>query len=357
MNNCTPSGTSFRDSLEHLIAACPSTILTLGADWFSCLSARACNRIGAALLLLVALPALAQAWPAKPVRIITSHGAGGTVDQLARTIADDFGRVFGRAFVVEARVGANGDVAAEQLVAAPADGYTLMVSPHGAYVTNMFLRKQSFDHANAFAPVTVLASVPLVLVVHPSVLARNLAELLAWLKSGDGRVNYASQGIGSSGHLAMELLMRQAGFKAAHVPYRGTGPATLDLLAGTVTMMLDTATTALVQVRSGKVRGIAVAERRRIAQAPDLPTIAEVIPGFEASPWYAMSARAGTAQEIVERLAAEWARSVARAEVQERYTRLGVELQTTTPGEFREYIRTEYEKWGSIIRASGAKNE
>ena len=357
MNNCTPSGTSFRDSLEHLIAACPSTILTLGADWFSCLSARACNRIGAALLLLVALPALAQAWPAKPVRIITSHGAGGTVDQLARTIADDFGRAFGRAFVVEARVGANGDVAAEQLVAAPADGYTLMVSPHGAYVTNMFLRKQSFDHANAFSPVTVLASVPLVLVVHPSVLARNLAELLAWLKSGDGRVNYASQGIGSSGHLAMELLMRQAGFKAAHVPYRGTGPATLDLLAGTVTMMLDTATTALVQVRSGKVRGIAVAERRRIAQAPDLPTIAEVIPGFEASPWYAMSARAGTAQEIVERLAAEWARSVARVEVQERYTRLGVELQTTTPGEFREYIRTEYEKWGSIIRASGAKNE
>lgn len=318
---------------------------------------RACKKIGAALLFLAALPALAQSWPAKPVRIITSHGAGGTVDQLARTIADDFGRVFGRAFVVDSRVGANGDVAAEHLVAAPADGYTLMVSPHGPYATNMFLRKQSFDHATAFAPITVLATVPLVLVVHPSVPARNLAELLPWLRAADGRVNYASQGIGSSGHLAMELLMRQAGFKAAHVPYKGTGPATVDLLAGSVTMMLDTATTALVHVRSGKLRGIAVAEKRRLVQAPDLPAVAEAIPGFEASPWYAMSARAGTAQEIVERLAAEWARSVARREVQERFARLGIELQTATPGEFREYIRVEYEKWGAIIRASGAKNE
>lgn len=318
---------------------------------------RACKTIGAALLFLAALPALAQSWPAKPVRIITSHGAGGTVDQLARTIADDFGRVFGRAFVVDSRVGANGDVAAEQLVAAPADGYTLIVSPHGPYATNMFLRKQSFDHATVFAPITVLATVPLVLVVHPSVPARNLAELLPWLKAADGRVNYASQGIGSSGHLGMELLMRQAGFKAAHVPYKGTGPATVDLLAGSVTMMLDTATTALVHVRSGKLRGIAVAEKRRLVQAPDLPAVAEAIPGFEASPWYAMSARAGTAQEIVDRLAAEWARTVARREVQERFAKLGVELQATTPGEFREYIRIEYEKWGTIIRASGAKNE
>ena len=318
---------------------------------------RACKKIGAALLFLAALPALAQSWPAKPVRIITSHGAGGTVDQLARTIADDFGRVFGRAFVVDSRVGANGDVAAEQLVAAPADGYTLMVSPHGPYATNMFLRKQSFDHATAFAPITVLATVPLVLVVHPSVPARNFAELLPWLKAAEGRLNYASQGIGSSGHLAMELLMRQAGFKAAHVPYKGTGPATVDLLAGSVTMMLDTATTALVHVRSGKLRGIAVAEKRRLVQAPDLPAVAEAIPGFEASPWYAMSARAGTAQELVDRLAAQWASTVARREVQERFAKLGVELQATTPGEFRDYIRTEYEKWGTIIRASGARNE
>lgn len=318
---------------------------------------RACKKIGAALLFLAALPALAQSWPAKPVRIITSHGAGGTVDQLARTIADDFGRVFGRAFVVDSRVGANGDVAAEQLVAAPADGYTLMVSPHGPYATNMFLRKQSFDHATAFAPITVLATVPLVLVVHPSVPARNFAELLPWLKAAEGRLNYASQGIGSSGHLAMELLMRQAGFKAAHVPYKGTGPATVDLLAGSVTMMLDTATTALVHVRSGKLRGIAVAEKRRLVQAPDLPAVAESIPGFEASPWYAMSARAGTAQELVDRLAAQWASTVARREVQERFAKLGVELQATTPGEFRDYIRTEYEKWGTIIRASGARNE
>lgn len=311
----------------------------------------------ALLALALSFSASAQTWPAKPVRIITSHGAGGTVDQLARTIADDFSRAFGRPFVVDARIGANGDVAAEQLIAAPADGYTVMVSPHGPYATNMFLRKQSFDHATAFAPITVLASVPLVLVVHPSVPATNLRDLVTWLKANDARANYASQGIGSSGHLAMELLIRQTGFKAAHVPYKGTGPATIDLLAGTVTMMLDTATTALVHVRSGKLKGIAVAEPRRLKQAPDLPAIAETIPGFDASPWYAMAARAGTPQEIVDRLSAEWARTVKRAEVQERFGKLGVELRTTTPAEFREYIRTEYDKWGTIIRASGAKNE
>jgi tripartite-type tricarboxylate transporter receptor subunit TctC len=310
-----------------------------------------------ASLGICAAPASAQSWPAKPVRVITSHGAGGTVDQLARTIADDFSRVFGKSFVVDARIGANGDVAAEQLIAAPADGYTLMVSPHGPFATNMFLRKQSFDHATAFAPVSVLASVPLVLVVHPSVPAGNLRDLVAWLKASDGRTNYASQGIGSSGHLAMELLMKQAGFKAAHVPYKGTGPATVDLLSGTVTMMLDTATTALVNVRGGKLKGIAVAEPRRLKQAPDLPAIAETIPGFDASPWYAMSARAGTPNEIIERLATEWARTAARPEVQERFGRLGVELRTTTPAEFRDYIRSEYDKWGTIIRASGAKNE
>jgi tripartite-type tricarboxylate transporter receptor subunit TctC len=309
------------------------------------------------VLAFVSLSASAQTWPTKPVRVITSHGAGGTVDQLARTIADDFSRVFGRPFVVDARIGANGDVAAEQLIAAPADGHTVLVSPHGPYATNMFLRKQSFDHATAFAPITVLASVPLVLVVHPSVPAGNVRDLVTWLKANDSRANYASQGIGSSGHLAMELLMRQAGFKATHVPYKGTGPATVDLLAGTVTMMLDTATTALVHVRSGKLKGIAVAEPKRLKQAPDLPAIAETIPRFDASPWYAMSARAGTPQEIIDRLAAEWARTVARPEVQERFGKLGVELRSTTPAEFRDYIRTEYDKWGTIIRASGAKNE
>jgi tripartite-type tricarboxylate transporter receptor subunit TctC len=308
------------------------------------------------LAAALALPALAQ-WPAKPVRVITSHPPGGTVDQLARILADEFGRAFGRPFVVDARAGANGDVAAEQLIAAPADGYTLMVSPHGPFVTNMFLRKQSFDHATAFAPVTALAAAPLVLVVHPSVPAHSLAELLAWLRASGGSVNYASQGIGSSGHFAMELLMRQAGFKANHVPYKGTAGATVDLLAGNVSMMFDTATTALLHVRSGKLRGIAVGQVKRLAGAPDLPAVAESIRGFEATPWYALTARAGTPEEIVERLAAEWARVVARPEVQARFSKLGVELRTMTPAGFREYIRSEYDKWGGIARAGGAKNE
>jgi tripartite-type tricarboxylate transporter receptor subunit TctC len=308
--------------------------------------------LGAAL----AFPAHAQ-WPAKPVRVITSHPPGGTVDQLARILADELARAFGRPFVVDSRAGANGDVAAEQLLAAPADGYTVMVSPHGPFVTNMFLRKQSFDHATAFAPVTPLATAPLVLVVHPSVPARNLAELLAWLRAQGGRTNYASQGIGSSGHFAMELFMKQAGFQASHVPYKGTGGATLDLLSGNVSMMFDTATTALLHVRSGKLRGIAVAEPRRLPGAPDLPTVAETLPGFDAAPWYALATRAGTPSDIVERLAGEWARVAARPEIRERFSKVGVELQAMTPSAFRGYIRSEYEKWGAISRAAGAKNE
>ncbi len=311
------------------------------------------------LLVTAALlsPAAAQTWPAKPVRIITSHPPGGTVDQLARTISEEFGRAFARPFVIDSRVGANGDVAAEQLLAAAADGYTVLVSPHGPFVTNMFLRKQPFEHATAFAPVSILASAPLVLVVHPSVPASSLKELLAWLKASNGGVNYASQGIGSSGHFAMELLMRQAGFLATHVPYKGTGNASVDLLAGNVSMMFDTATTAIPYVRSGRLRGIAVGQLQRIKAAPDLPTVAETLPGFDASPWYAMSSRAGTPTEIVERLSAEWARVVAKPDVQERFSKLGVELRATNPAATRNFIRAEFQKWGDISRASGAKNE
>ena len=247
--------------------------------------------------------------------------------------------------------------AAEQLLSAPADGYTVLVSPHGPFVTNMFLRKQPFDHATAFAPITVVGTQPLVLVVHPSVPANNFAELLAWLRASGGRVNYASSGIGSSAHFAMELLMRQAGFQATHVAYKGGAQATVDLLSGNVSTMFDTANHALLYMRSGKMRGIAVGTLQRLKQAPDLPAVAETLPGFEATPWYAMTARAGTPAEIVERLSAEWGRVVAKPEVQERFSKLGVELLTMTPGATRAYFLSEFRKWGEISRASGAKNE
>ena len=151
--------------------------------------------------------------------------------------------------------------------------------------------------------------------------------------------------------------MRQAGFQATHIPYKGTGNASMDLLSGNVSMMFDTSTTALPYIRSGKLRGIAVGELRRIKAAPDLPTVAEFIPGFDASPWYAMTARACTPAEIVERLSTEWARVVARPEVQDRFAKIGVELLTMTPAATRDYIGQEFQKWGEISRASGAKNE
>jgi tripartite-type tricarboxylate transporter receptor subunit TctC len=331
----------------------------MDAKWKERLRRIALHRIAltAAAVFVGIQPAFAQSWPSKPVRVLTSHPPGGTVDQLARIVAEDFSRTFGRPFVIEARVGANGDVAAEQLLAAPADGHTLLVSPHGPFVTNMFLRKQPFDHATAFAPVTVLAAAPLVLVAHPSVAAGNLTELLAWLRASPTPVPYASQGIGSSGHLGMELFARQAGFKAVHVPYKGTAGATVDLLGGNVQIMFDTATTGLNHVRAGKLKGIAVGEARRISAAPDLPAIAEALPGFEATPWYALTARAGTPNEIVERLAAQWARLAATPEVQARFGKVGVEVRSMAPAAFRQYIRAEFDKWRDIARASGAENQ
>ena len=314
------------------------------------------------LLALAALTihssTFAQGWPARPVRLIANALPGGTVDQLARTVSSEFSRTFGRPFVVDHKAGANGDIAAEQLIVAPADGHTFMVSSHGSFVINMHLRKQSFDPRTAFAPITPLAVTTLVLVVHPAVPARNLSELLGWLRSNSGKASYASPGIGSSGHMAMALLIRQARVSASHVPYKTSAAVTVDLLGGNVQMMFDTSITALQHVRAGKLRAIAVADLRRMSAAPDIPTIAESgFPGFETAPWYALTARAGTPRDVVELLASEWSRVIAKPDIQERFAKIGVGLRAQAPEVFRDYIQQEYEKWGAIIRASKTKND
>src|SRR5712691_6870627 len=309
------------------------------------------------LLALIALapPLLSQAqqpWPNRTVRIIATSPPGGSVDFLARALAEDFTKSFGEPFVVETRPGANGNIGVEIVVKAPADGHMLFVAPPGPFSINAHLMPfMPFDPATDVAPVAMLGVAPLLLVVHPSVPAKNLRELLAWLRGEGAEAHYASQAVASTGHLAMELLKSLAGVRATHLPYKGSAAqATTDLLAGRVAMSFVNTSTTLQYVRDGRLRAIAVAELKRIAAAPEIPTVAESgLPGFEATPWLGLGARSGTAREIIHRLNDRASRALAHSEVARRMANLGIEARPMMPDEFAAFVRAETGKWADII--------
>lgn len=310
-----------------------------------------------ACLAFWAVPAIAQPYPSKPVRIIVTNPPGGTVDILARTVGDELGKSLGAAFVVENRPGANGNLGAELLLKAPADGYVLMLTPPGPLAINAALYQSlPFDPKTAFAPVSLIAIAPLVLVVPPQSPARSLGELIALAKSKPGQLSYASQGNGSTGHLAMELLKTMVSIDVVHVPYKGSAPALADLLAANVQMMFDNTTSSLPHVKRGALRALAVAEPQRLRSVPDIPTVSESgVPGFEATPWFGMIARAGTPKDILDRLSGAIKAGLQRPEVESRFATLGVELRGSTPEEFARTIASETQKWERVIKASGAK--
>jgi tripartite-type tricarboxylate transporter receptor subunit TctC len=297
-----------------------------------------------------------EPYPVKPVRLIVTNPPGGTSDILARALGDELGRSMGQTFLVDNRPGANGNLGAEILIKSPADGYTLLLTPPGPLAINASLYKSlPFDPKTAFAPVSMVAVVPLVLVVNPSLPIKNVAELLAYARSSPGKLSGASQGNGSTGHLALELLKFMTGIDVVHVPYKGSAPALTDLLAGHVQIMFDNTTSSLPHVRRGSLRAIAVAERQRILGAPDIPTLDESgVKGFEATPWFGVVARAGTPEAIVNRLSAEIKTAFQKPTLESRFSALGVELRTLSPEEFARHIRSETEKWDRIIRVSGA---
>jgi len=299
-------------------------------------------------------------WPSHAVHIIATSPPGGSVDFLARALASDFGEAFGQAFVVENKPGANGNIGVEMVVKAPADGHAMFVSPPGPFSINSHLMPDMpFNPARDVAPIAMLAVTPLLLVVHPSVPARNLAELLAWLRAQKGAATYASQAVASTGYLAMELMKSRTGVEATHVPYKGSAAqAATDLLAGRVSMGFISTSTTLPHVASGRLRAIGVAELKRLRAAPDIPTLDESgLPGFEATPWLGLGTRAGTPREIVNRLAERSAQALARPEVEKRMASLGIEPRSMTPDAFATFLRTDSAKWADIIRRSGAKLE
>lgn len=308
-----------------------------------------------------ATPTLAQqTWPARVVHIVATSPPGGAVDFLARALASDFGRHFGQPFVVENRPGANGNIGVETVVKAPADGHMLFVSPPGPFSINQnLMASMPFDPASDIAPVAMLAVSPLLLVVHPSVPAKNLPELLAWLRGQGGKVNYASQAVASTGHLAMELFKSLTGVDATHVPYKGSAAqAAADLLAGRVAMSFVNTSTTLSHISAGRLRAIGVAELKRIRAAPDIPTLDESgLPGFEATTWLGLGTRAGTPQEIVLRLSERAAQALAQPDTAKRMANLGVEPRPMGPEPFARFLLADAAKWKDVIRRSGAKAE
>jgi tripartite-type tricarboxylate transporter receptor subunit TctC len=313
----------------------------------------------AAALLPAALPAAAQpAWaPSRPVRMIVPFPPGGVSDLMARLAAAHLERELGQPVVVEARPGAGGNLALDLVAKAAPDGHVIGVGTVSGLAINRHLyRSLPFDPDRDLAPLSLFAINPNMILVHPSVPARTTAELVAWLRANPGTA-FASGGVGTSQHLAGELLAQAAGVQLTHVPYRGTAGAIADVQAGRVKMMVDVVVTGLGFAREGTMRAIAVTTPARLPQAPELPTLAETFPGFEATSWLGFVAPARTPEPALDRLSALLAESARQPEAARRVSEGGAIPQGSTRAEFAAFIRAEADRWGPAVRASGATAE
>lgn len=313
--------------------------------------------VAAALAFALPLAAAAQdAFPSKPVRIIVPYPAGGVADLLPRTVGQKLSEKWGQPVIVENKPGASGNIGMELGARSPADGYTIVLAPTGNLTVNQFLFKLPFDVVKDFAPITVLATSPNVLVVHPSVPAKNFRELVAYAKSNPGKLNFSSPGEGSGAHLAGELFNIEADIKATHVPYKGMAPAVTDLLGGQVQMMFAGISTVLPHIKSGKLVPIAIATPQRSAQLPDVPTVAESgLPGFDVTSWYGLVVPAGTRPEIVQKLYRDTAEALRSEEVRAKLSGLGLDPMGNSPEAFERMIATESRKWSDIVRKAQIK--
>jgi tripartite-type tricarboxylate transporter receptor subunit TctC len=318
------------------------------------------NRILAGLAAsLLATAALAQGYPAKPIRLIVPFAAGGGNDNVARLVGKQLSGSLGQQLVIDNRPGAGGVLGAELAAKAAPDGYTLFLGGVGSHAVNPNLNERlPYDPIRDFAPVVLLAQAPLVLVVHPSVPADSFKAFVALARARPGQLNYASNGNGSSSHLAAVMFDSMAGVDMVHVPYKGLSPALTDLLSGRVQLMFSSVVAILPHIRAEKLRGLAVTGARRLSSMPDLPTIAESgLPGYEASSWYGVLAPAGTPREIVVKLNTEFVKALAQPEVRTSLLAEGAEPVGGTPEQFAAHIRSEMERLGKLIREAKIRLE
>jgi tripartite-type tricarboxylate transporter receptor subunit TctC len=303
-------------------------------------------------------------WPAKPVRIVVPFAASGTTDILARALAPELQRVFGQAFVIDNKPGAGGNNGAAEVARAAPDGYTLLMGTVGTHAINPSLYpKMPYDHVKDFVPVTLVAGVPNVLVINPAAAQKynvnNVQDLVKALKANPGRFNMASSGNGTSIHLAGELFKSMTGTFMVHLPYRGSGPALIDLMAGNVEVMFDNLPSAMPHIKSGRLKALAVTSSARSGALPEVPTVEEVggpaLKGYEASSWFGLLAPAGTPMEIVNRVQQETAKALATAVMKERLLSQGAIPSGMSPADFVKLIDSETKKWAKVVKASGAK--
>ncbi|CAG9168952.1 tripartite tricarboxylate transporter substrate binding protein [Cupriavidus respiraculi] len=310
-----------------------------------------------ALGVAIAAPAAHAAYPERAIRWIVPFPAGGAMDNIARTLGEDMSRTLGQPIVVENRPGAGGNIGTELVARAPADGYTMVIVANGMAVNPALYGKLNYDPVKDFAPVSLLAVVPNVLVANKSKsTAKTVAEVVAGAKAKPGKYTYASAGNGTSIHLAGELFTSMAHVELLHIPYKGSGPAITDLLGGQVDYMFDSITSAKPHIQSGKLTAIAVTTTQRSAALPDVPTVAEAgLPGYELSPWFAAFVPAGTPPAVVTTLNRAMVDALRKPEVQKRLAGIGAEAIGSTPAALKEHLARETAKWGELIRARGIR--
>ena len=316
-----------------------------------------------AAIFLIASSSFAQtAWPNKPVRIIVPFAAGGTTDILARAMAPELTKAFGQAFIVENRAGAGGNIGADLVAKSPPDGYTILMGTVGTHGINKALyAKMPYDSQKDFAPITLVAGVPNVMVMNVdkarSLNINSVPDFIKYAKANPGKLSMASSGNGTSIHLAGELFKSRTGIFMTHIPYRGSGPALLDLVGGSVDVMFDNLPSSLPQIKAGKLKAFAVTSAQRSAATPELPTIEEAanLKGFDASSWFGLLAPAGTPPDIVNRIQQEAAKSLGTAAMKEKLLGQGAIPGGNTPEQFNTFINAEHVKWAQVVKVSGAK--
>jgi tripartite-type tricarboxylate transporter receptor subunit TctC len=313
---------------------------------------------GAATLPMSPRMALAQTYPSRPVRIIVGQAAGSGSDTVARLIGQFLSERLRQQFVVENRPGAGGNIATEAVVRAPADGYTLLLSNSQNTINATLYDKLNFDFVRDIAPIAGLFRVPLVVEVNPDVPAKTLPEFITYAKANPGKINMASSGIGAPQHVAGELFKFMTGVNMLHVPYRGSTPALTDLLGGQVQVMFDSTSSSLPHIRSGKLRALAVTTVSRLEALPDIPTVGDFVPGYEASAWLGFSAPKDTPGPVIDQLNKEINLAIANRAIRARFAELGgVALPPNFPAEFEKLIVDDIEKWARVIRAANIKPE
>lgn len=337
------------------------------SQFFASVSRRQCLLGAASLVTAATLPSMAwsqSAWPTKPVKIVVPFPPGGTTDILARAMAAELTRAFNQSFVVDNRAGAGGNIGSELVAKSPPDGYTLLMGTVGTHGINKALYdKLGFDPVKDFAPITLVAGVPNVMVVNAekakAMGIENVADFIRYAKAHPGKLNMASSGNGTSIHMAGELFKAMTGTYMTHFPYRGSGPALMDMVGGTMDVMFDNLPSSMQQIKAGKLKALAVTSAQRSAALPDVPTVEEAggpaLKGFEASSWFGLLAPAGTPPDIVNAVQREVAKAIATPAVKEKMLAQGAIPSGNSPQEFAQLIDSELKKWAPVVKTSGAK--